>query len=132
MSRKFSTLAGCNAADHGSPPATGNDVHHISTRGEAPSLGFAETMLAGLARDGGLYVPESWPRLEAPTILGFSGMPYPEIAVEVIGRFIGDTIGASDLARMAREAYGTFRHPAVAPITQLGVNTFALDLFHGP
>ncbi len=107
-------------------------MHHISTRGEAPSLGFAETMLAGLARDGGLYVPESWPRLEAPTILGFSGMPYPEIAVEVIGRFIGDTIGASDLARMAREAYGTFRHPAVAPITQLGVNTFALDLFHGP
>jgi threonine synthase len=107
-------------------------VRHISTRGEAPSLGFAEAMLAGLARDGGLYVPESWPRLEPPTIAGFSGMPYAEIAVEVIGRFIGDAIGAGDLARMAREAYGTFRHPAVAPITQLGVNTFALDLFHGP
>jgi threonine synthase len=107
-------------------------VRHISTRGEAPSLGFAEAMLAGLARDGGLYVPESWPRLEPPTILGFSGMPYAEIAVEVIGRFVGDGIGAGDLARMAREAYGTFRHPAVAPITQLGVNTFVLDLFHGP
>ena len=95
-------------------------MRHISTRGEAPSLGFAEAMLAGLARDGGLYVPESWPRLEPPTIAGFAGRPYAEVAVEVIGPFVGDAIGAADLARMAREAYGTFRHPAVAPLTQLG------------
>jgi threonine synthase len=89
-------------------------------------------MLAGLARDGGLYVPDTWPRLEAATIAGFAGKPYAEVAVEVIRPFIDDSVGAADLARMAREAYGNFRHPAVAPLAQLGVNTFALELFHGP
>src|ERR1700681_427579 len=107
-------------------------VRHVSTRGEAPPLGFAEVMLAGLARDGGLYVPQSWPRLEAAEIAAFAGRPYAEVAVEIIAHFVGDSIGEADLARMVREAYGTFRHPAVAPITQLGVNTFALELFHGP
>jgi threonine synthase len=89
-------------------------------------------MLAGLARDGGLYVPETWPRLEPAAIAGFAGRPYAEVAVEVIRPFVGDAIGAADLARMASEAYGDFRHPAVAPLTQLGTNTFALELFHGP
>src|ERR1700686_1463911 len=107
-------------------------MQHVSTRGGAPPLGFAEVMLAGLARDGGLYVPQSWPRLEAGTIAAFAGRPYAEGAVDVIARFVGDSIAEADLARMVREAYGTFRHPAVAPISQLGVNTFALELFHGP
>jgi threonine synthase len=107
-------------------------VRHVSTRGETSGLGFAEVMLAGLARDGGLYVPEAWPRLPPETIAGFAGRPYAEVAVEVIRLFTGDAIREADLARMAREAYGTFRHPAVAPLTQLGVNTFALELFHGP
>ena len=107
-------------------------MHHVSTRGEAPPLGFAEVMLAGLARDGGLYVPKSWPQLDPKTILGFAGRPYAEVAVEVIRLFADDSISDSDLARMAREAYGNFRHPAVAPLVQLGVNTFALELFHGP
>ena len=107
-------------------------VQHVSTRGEALPLGFAEVMLAGLARDGGLYVPEVWPRLEPQAIRAFAGRPYAEIAVEVISRFTGDSIAEADLARMAREAYGTFRHPAVAPLVQLGVNNFALELFHGP
>jgi threonine synthase len=107
-------------------------VQYVSTRGEAPSLGFAEVMLAGLARDGGLYVPDTWPRLEPQTISAFAGRSYAEVAVEVIRPFTGDSIGEADLARMAREAYGSFRHPAVAPLTQLGANTFALELFHGP
>ncbi len=107
-------------------------MRHISTRGEAPPLGFADAMLAGLARDGGLYVPEAWPWLDPETILGFAGQPYAEVAVEVIRRFTEGSIGEADLARMAREACGNFRHPAVAPLTQLGVNTFALELFHGP
>ena len=89
-------------------------------------------MLAGLARDGGLYVPDAWPRLERETILGFAGRPYAEVAMEVIRLFTGDAIREADLARMAREAYGNFRHPAVAPLAQLGANTFALELFHGP
>jgi threonine synthase len=107
-------------------------MKHVSTRGEAPPLGFAEAMLAGLARDGGLYVPDAWPRLEPQTIAGFAGQPYAEVATEIVRRFVGDAIGETDLARMVREAYGTFRHPAVAPLAQLGANTFALELFHGP
>ena len=105
---------------------------YVSTRGETPPCGFAEAMLAGLASDGGLYVPEAWPRLDAGAIAGFAGRSYAEVAVEVTRPFIGDSVGSADLARMAREAYGNFRHPAVAPLTQLGVNTFALELFHGP
>jgi threonine synthase len=107
-------------------------VRYISTRGEAPPLGFVEVMLAGLARDGGLYVPERWPRLDAPVIQNFAGKPYAEVAVEVIRPFVGDAIPEHDLARMAREAYGSFRHPAVAPLMQLGANDFLLELFHGP
>jgi threonine synthase len=107
-------------------------VRYVSTRGEAPPLGFVEVLLAGLARDGGLFVPASWPRLDAQTIMGFAGRPYAEVAVEVIRPFIGDAIPDSDLARMTREAYGTFRHPAVAPLVQYGVGDFVLELFHGP
>jgi threonine synthase len=107
-------------------------VHYVSTRGEAPTLGFAEAMLAGLARDGGLYVPTAWPRFDAETIAGFAGRPYAEVAVEVIRPFVGDAIPQSDLARMTREAYGRFRHPAVAPLVQFGMSDFILELFHGP
>jgi threonine synthase len=107
-------------------------VQYISTRGEAPPLGFADAMLAGLAHDGGLYVPETWPRLDEAAIAGFAGRSYAEVAVEIISRFVDPSISAVDLARVAREAYGNFRHPAVAPLTQIGVNTFLLELFHGP
>jgi threonine synthase len=107
-------------------------VRYISTRGEAPPLGFVEATLAGLARDGGLYVPAAWPQLDTDTIAGFAGRPYAEVAVEVIRPFVGDAIAEHDLARMTREAYGQFRHPAVAPLIQFGVSDFILELFHGP
>jgi threonine synthase len=107
-------------------------VRYVSTRGEAPPLGFVEAMLAGLARDGGLYVPVAWPRLDPPAIASFAGRPYAEVAVEVIRPFVGDAIAEPDLARMACEAYGNFRHPAVAPLVQFGVSDFVLELFHGP
>jgi threonine synthase len=107
-------------------------MRYVSTRGEAPSLDFVEVMLAGLARDGGLYVPETWPALSRATIESFAGKPYAEVAVDVIRPFVGDGISETDLARMAREAYGTFRHPAVAPLTQLNPSLFVLELFHGP
>jgi len=107
-------------------------VRYVSTRGEAPPLGFVEATLAGLARDGGLYVPATWPRLEADAIARFAGRPYAEVAVEVIRPFVGDAVADQDLARMTREAYGSFRHPAVAPLMQFGVNDFVLELFHGP
>ncbi len=95
-------------------------------------LDFVEVMLAGLARDGGLYVPETWPTVMNETIAGFAGRPYAEVAVEVIKPFVGGTIADADLARMAREAYGTFRHPAVAPLVELDPGLFVLELFHGP
>jgi threonine synthase len=107
-------------------------VRYVSTRGEAPPLGFMEVTLAGLARDGGLYVPESWPSLSPSVIAGLAGRPYAEVAVEVIRPFVGDSISEADLSRLAREAYGMFRHPAVVPLAQVGTNTFLLELFHGP
>jgi threonine synthase len=107
-------------------------VRYVSTRGEAPPLGFVEATLAGLARDGGLYVPAAWPRLDAGKIASFAGQPYAEVAVEVIRPFVGDAIPDHDLARMTREAYGNFRHPAVAPLVQFGASDFVLELFHGP
>jgi threonine synthase len=107
-------------------------VRYISTRGEAPPLGFVEATLAGLARDGGLYVPESWPRLDARAIEGFAGRPYAEVACEVLRPFVGNSIAEHDLGRMVREAYGNFRHPAVAPLSQYGANDFMLELHHGP
>jgi threonine synthase len=107
-------------------------VRYVSTRGEAPPLGFVDAMLAGLARDGGLYVPEAWPQLDAHSVAGFAGKPYPEVAVEVMRPFAGEAILDHDLARMAREAYGGFRHAAVAPLVQFGASNFLLELFHGP
>ena len=82
-------------------------TRYISTRGEAPTLGFCDVMLTGLARDGGLYVPEIWPRLSPDTIAGFFGRPYWEVAVDVIKPFVGGEISDADLGRMANEAYAT-------------------------
>lgn len=107
-------------------------MRYVSTRGEAAPLDFVEVMLAGLARDGGLYVPESWPSLDRKTIAAFAGKPYAEVTVDVIRPFVGGSIADADLARMAREAYGGFRHPATAPLVQLNPSLFVLELFHGP
>ena len=89
-------------------------------------------MLTGLARDGGLYVPEVWPQLSHDTIAGFFGRPYWEVAVDVIRPFAAGEISDADLGRMANEAYATFRHPAVVPLRQTGTSQFVLELFHGP
>src|SRR5947209_14387449 len=105
---------------------------YSSSGGEAPVLGFCVVMLTGLARDGGLYVPEVWPQLSHAAIAGFFGRPYWEVAVEVIGPFAGGEISDADLGRMANEAYATFRHPAVVPLRQTSASQFVLELFHGP
>src|SRR5881296_1597059 len=89
-------------------------------------------MLAGLARDGGLYVPESWPFFAPERIAALSGLPYPELALEILRPYVAGSIAEADLARMTREAYEGFRHPAVVPLVQLGPRTFVLELFHGP
>ncbi len=107
-------------------------MRFVSTRGEAPALDFEEVLLAGLARDGGLYLPERWPQFSAAEIAGLAGRPYAEVAVEVMAPFVGDAIAPADLAAMAAAAYGEFDHPAVAPLKQIGDNDWLLELFHGP
>ncbi|SFJ91603.1 threonine synthase [Bradyrhizobium sp. Gha] len=107
-------------------------TRYISTRGEAPELGFCDVMLTGLARDGGLYVPVTWPQLSAETIASFFGRPYWQVAVEIIRPFVGGEISDAELGRMANEAYATFRHPAVVPLRQMSPHQFVLELFHGP
>lgn len=107
-------------------------MKYVSTRGLAPSAGFAEVMLTGLATDGGLYVPEVWPTLSNDQIREFIGQPYEKVALSVINPFVGDDIASDDLERMIREAYATFRHRAVTPISQFEPNQYLLELFHGP
>jgi threonine synthase len=107
-------------------------VRYISTRGEAPALNFTECLLAGLAGDGGLYVPETYPHLHASTIAGLAGRPYAEAAETIIAPFVGDAIPREELSAMIADAYKNFRHAAVTPVTQLSDNLFLLELFHGP
>jgi threonine synthase len=107
-------------------------VKYVSTRGEAPELGFEDVLLAGLASDGGLYVPKVWPKLAPNHIAAFAGRPYADVAVEVIAPFAADAIDKPTLHAMASDAYGAFGHPAVTPLVQLAPNRFVLELFHGP
>ena len=102
-------------------------MRYVSTRGSAPVLGFADVVLAGLANDGGLYVPESWPIL--PSNLGST---YPELAAGVFAPYVGDDIAADTMLRLCREAYATFRHPDVVPIVDLEPGHHLMELFHGP
>ncbi len=107
-------------------------MRYVSTRGAAPALAFDDVLLAGLARDGGLYVPESWPHLSAATLADLAGRPYHEIAFRVLSPFVGRAIKQADLAALIEDAYRGFGHPAVAPLKQLAANDFLLELFHGP
>lgn len=106
-------------------------MKYVSTRGSAPSLGFSDALLAGLARDGGLYVPSEWPTMKKKEIRALRGKTYQEVAFEVLYRFTGGEIPEKDFRSMIDEAYATFRHPAVAPLVQTGPNSFILELFHG-
>ena len=107
-------------------------MNYISTRGEAPVLGFADVLLAGLARDGGLYVPEDWPRFSADDIRAMRGLPYPDLAIRLLTPFVAGEIDQKSFEAIVREAYATFRHDAVCPLVQVGSNRFVLELFHGP
>ena len=107
-------------------------MHYISTRGTAPVLSFTDTLLAGLARDGGLYVPQALPQWPPGGIAALAGVPYAEAATRVMGPFVEGAFSAGEFAAMAQSAYGTFRHAAVTPLSQIGDNLFLLELFHGP
>jgi threonine synthase len=107
-------------------------MRYVSTRGEAPAIGFWDAVLAGLAPDGGLYIPQAWPRFTPAEIAAFAGKPYAEVAAAVIGKFAGSDIAPDELLAMTTEAYATFTHPAVAPVKELYPNLYLLELFHGP
>ena len=107
-------------------------MHYISTRGQAPALTFGEAMLTGLARDGGLYVPETIPTLTQDQIAAFAGLSYEETAFRVMRPFVGDTFTDAEFRSAIERAYQGFGHAARAPLVQLAPNHFLLELFHGP
>ena len=107
-------------------------MRYVSTRGQSPSVGFVDAVLAGLAPDGGLYVPEEWPSFTKAEIAAFAGRPYAEVAAAVLGKFVGDEIEAGVLAEMCAEAYASFTHAAVVPVRQIAPGGFIAELFHGP
>ena len=107
-------------------------MKYVSTRGQAPILSFEEALLAGLAADGGLYVPESWPRLTDAMLKSFKDAPFQRVAVEVLHPFMGEDVPRDRLEQMVEEAYAGFNHDEVAPLTDLGDGQYFLELYHGP
>jgi threonine synthase len=107
-------------------------VRYVSTRGQAPILDFDDVLLAGLASDGGLYLPELWPKFDADDIRAMQGMSYAELAVRVMTPFLGGCIDKDDFTEMVVESYCDFTHSAVAPLKQIDSGIWLMELFHGP
>ncbi len=107
-------------------------MQYVSTRGSAPVLDFEGATLAGLASDGGLYLPAEWPSFSADEIAAMRGLPYAELAQRVMQPFVGDCLSPQRLGELCEEAYGRFSHAAVTPLTQLDERHWLLELFHGP
>ncbi len=107
-------------------------MQYISTRGAAPTLGFADALLSGLARDGGLYTPQAIPEWRSDAIRALSGLAYSEAATRVMTPFVADDFAPAELDALTADAYAGFRHAATAPLVQIDDNLFALELFHGP
>ena len=107
-------------------------VRYLSTRGGTAPRDFETVLLEGLARDGGLFVPESWPRLTPAMLEGFRGQPYHRVATAIMLPFLGGAMSEDAFAALVEEAYRGFRHRAVVPLVQLGPDEWALELFHGP
>nr|MDQ2878409.1 threonine synthase [Pseudomonadota bacterium] len=107
-------------------------MRYVSTRGSAPALDFEGVTLAGLASDGGLYLPETWPTLGAEAIAGLRGLSYVDTAVAVMLPFVEGALSAEELRGLCAQAYGRFAHGAVTPLVQLDERQWLLELFHGP
>lgn len=107
-------------------------MKYISTRGQAPALNFEQVLLAGLASDGGLYVPENLPCYSKEQIAALQGLSYSELAFVLIRPFVADSIPEADLKTIIDDTYAVFQHPAVAPLSQLDHNEWILELYHGP
>ena len=107
-------------------------MRYLSTRGQSPLQTFAEMLLAGLAPDGGLYLPEAWPRFTPAEIAGFALQPYADVAGAIIGRLTADSFSNQELAADIAAAYAGFDDPRIAPLAEIGPNLYLLELFHGP
>ncbi|WP_298449903.1 threonine synthase [uncultured Marinobacter sp.] len=107
-------------------------MRYISTRGEAPALGFEDVLLTGLAPDGGLYVPETLPHFSLEEIRSWRGLPYTQLAFNIMYPFVEEAIPEADFKQMLDETYGAFSHKAVAPLVQLDTNEWVMELFRGP
>ena len=107
-------------------------MEYVSTRGSAPTLDFEGVTLAGLASDGGLYVPREWPKFTADEIAAMAGLPYAQLAQKVMQPFVGDSLTPERLGALCEVAYGRFAHTAVTPLVQLDERQWLLELFHGP
>ncbi len=107
-------------------------MHYLSTRGAAERLDFRGAMLAGLAPDGGLYLPDHWPVMSRADIAALAACDYAETAARVLAPFIGDVLSAEELRELTRKAYGAFAHDAVTPLVQMDGRHWLLELFHGP
>src|SRR5258708_33876002 len=107
-------------------------MRYISTRGQAPARDFAGVLLAGLAEDGGLFVPETWPTFSPADWRAMRSLSYPDLAARVMCPFVGTAIPFETLTRICHTAYAGFGHPAVAPLVQLETHLFTQELFHGP
>ena len=107
-------------------------MRYISTRGQAPALNFEDVLLAGLASDGGLYVPENLPRFTQEEIASWAGLPYHELAFNVMRPFVAGSISDADFKAILKDTYGAFAHTSVAPLRQLDANEWVMELFHGP
>jgi threonine synthase len=107
-------------------------MRYVSTRGQAPARDFAGVLLAGLAEDGGLFMPETWPVFSAADWRAMRGLSYPALATRVMAPFVGGSIPYETLTKICRAAYAGFGHPAITPLVQLESHLFAQELFHGP
>ena len=107
-------------------------LQYLSTRGQAPTLDFEGVLLAGLAKDGGLYLPQALPHFSAAELHAMRGMSYAELATTVIAPFVEGSIGRDTLEGLVSDAYRDFRHQATAPVIQLDHDQWLLELFHGP
>ncbi len=107
-------------------------MKYISTRGSAPKLAFDDVLLTGLARDGGLYLPETWPQFSAADLAEMKTLSYTELAVKVMLPFVEEVVSKEDLTAIVNDTYADFDHEDVAPLVKLGENEYVLELFHGP
>ncbi len=108
------------------------DMQFISTRGQSPAVSFTDAVLTGLAPDGGLYMPQSWPTVPAHSIAGMATAPYTDIAAVVLRPFLESALPAAAAEQIIHEAYASFRHASVTPLVEIEAGHYILELFHGP